>query len=262
MSDAASILVNNEINKIDSILASNLVTDTTSIFVNSAIDKINYTLPSSLETNAAFIFVNNAAANIDSTFFLLPFPNTSLSFDFYCFTGINFTFHPLLYHNHLVWIEFILSILQILVSSLQLKDIFLFSHRDPDNLCLFVDLIPFVQSTITSWYISNHLIFSNNLGYNVSCSRSFLYLSLLKHKSPSLFTPNSASSFPILSYWLSSTFHTSNLVFLLQKILPILHSHLQPRIYSIILDLKVLYSRPLRSLLQYLTQSLIPFIQS
>jgi len=134
-------------------------------------------------------------------------------------TGIDFIYHPLLYHNHSTWIETILPIFQFLISSFQLKCAFLFSHHDPNNHCPFATLLPFVQSVISSWHISTHLVLSNNLGDTIGCSRSFLYLSPPQLHSNSFFTrqhppPFSPNSLP----WLSSTFNTPHFRLLLQKI--------------------------------------------
>ena len=119
------------------------------------------------------------AVNTDLTLPLLPFLNTSLIFHFHWIIGIDFTYHPLLYHNHSVWIKFILPILQLLIFYFYFKYIFLFSHHDPDNPYSFAVLIPFVQSAIPLLHISTHLILPHNLGDNISCFRSLLYISPL-----------------------------------------------------------------------------------
>ena len=177
--------------------------------------------------------------NIDLTLPLLPFPNITLSLNFHCITGIDFLYHPLLYHNHSAWIESILHILQFYISSFHLKYVFLFNHRDSNNLCPFEILLPFIQSAIISWNSSTHLMLSNNLGDNVSCSRTFLYLSPLPLNSPSFFIrQHSPPSFPNLLPWLSSTFNTPLLAFLLQQILLMLPPHLTYRIFPTIPDVK------------------------
>ena len=57
--------------------------------------------------------------------------------------------------------------------------------------------------------MSTHLILSNNLSNNVSCSRYFFYLSPLHLHSSSFFTrQHSPSSSPNSLLWLSSTFNT------------------------------------------------------
>ena len=56
--------------------------------------------------------------NIDLLLPLSPYPNISFPFHWYCITGIEFTYHPLLYHNHSTWIKHILPILQLLISTL------------------------------------------------------------------------------------------------------------------------------------------------
>ena len=97
----------------------------------------------------------------------------------------------------------------------------------------------------------HQFFFSNNLGDIVSCSRSFLYLSLIKLPPPSLFTPISTPSSSNLAYWLSSTFNTRHLAILRQtilsilSILSILRLQLQLQLYSIIRSLEVLYGRTL-----------------
>ena len=108
---------------------------------------------------------------------LPPYSDTSLPFHFYCITGIGFTYHPLLYHNHSAWIKIILLLLNLLIFSFHLKYAFLFSHCDTDISCPFAVHLPFVQSVIPSWHISTHLVLSDTLEDNVSCSRFFLYLS-------------------------------------------------------------------------------------
>ena len=57
-------------------------------------------------------------------------------------------------------------------------------------------------------YFNTNSIFSHHFGDNVSCSRSFLYLSPIKLSSPSLFNPKSTQSFPNPASWLSSAFNT------------------------------------------------------
>ena len=74
----------------------------TSILVPDANDKVSSTLVSSLVT---------AETNIALYLPLLPYPNNLLLFHFNCITGIDFTYHPLLYHSHSAWIETILPIL-------------------------------------------------------------------------------------------------------------------------------------------------------
>ena len=51
-------------------------------------------------------------------------------------------------------------------------------------------------------------MFSYNLGDNVRCSHSFIYLFLIKLSSPSLFIPKSTPFFLNPASWLSSTFNT------------------------------------------------------
>ena len=49
--------------------------------------------------------------------------------------GMNFTYHPQLYHNHASWINDIFPIVKLLVSSFPLKFIYLFSHLYITNPC-------------------------------------------------------------------------------------------------------------------------------
>ena len=139
---------------------------------------------------------------------LPPFPTTKLSYNFHYITCIDFTYHPNLYHNHVTWIEYILPILQLLVSPFYLKYIFLLSHRDPNNPCPLESLVFLIQPVIISCNISTNSILSHNLRDNFSCSRSFLYLSLIKISLSSLFIPVSTLSFPSLVSLLSSTFNS------------------------------------------------------
>ena len=166
----------------------------------------------------------------DTTYIILPvllspYPNTSLPFYFHCIIDIEFTYHLLLYHNHSDWIKTILPILQLLISSFHLKYTFLFSHCDTDNSCPFDVHLPFVQSVIPSWYISTHLVLSNTLGDNVSCSCSFLYLSPHRLHSHSFFTHyHSPPSFPNSFIWLSSVFNMSHFSLFTTKYIIIISS--------------------------------------
>ena len=105
---------------------------------------------------------------------LVPFLITALPFNLHCITGIVFTYHPALWHNHATWIRFILSLFRLLISSLHLKYIFLFSHQHSNDPCPLAPLVSLIQSVISSWNISPHLILSHHLGDNVICSSSFL----------------------------------------------------------------------------------------
>ena len=53
-----------------------------------------------------------------------------------------------------------------------------------------------------------HTLFYHNIGDNISCSRSFLYLSPIVFSSPYLFIPQSTPSFPNPVSWLSPSFNT------------------------------------------------------
>ena len=254
MIDAVSILVNDTIDKVSSTSASSLMSDKASSRTNDILENIDSTLVSSRVTDVA---------NIDLTLPLLPFPNTSLSFNLHCITGINFTYHQFLYHNHSAWIESIILILQILFSSFHLKYVFLFSHHDSDNPCPFEVLIPFLQSAISSWNISTPIIFSNNIDDNISFLRSFLFLSALPIKSPSIFTRQYyPPSFSIRYLGYHLLLICLILVPLLQTILLIFPSYLTHRFCSIIPDLKGVYSRILMVSPPYRPLSLILFIQS
>ena len=138
---------------------------------------------------------------INSIVSLSPFPRTLLLCNFHCITGIDFTYHPGLYSKHNKWMEAILPIIRLLVSSFHLRNIFLFSHRDPANLCPLEKLIPLLHSAIPTCFISNHSIFSHNLGDSISCSRSILYLRPLQPSSPVVFAPTSLPSYPNPASW-------------------------------------------------------------
>ena len=67
---------------------------------------------SSLVPDARHIVCSHSASSIvtDATTInlpvhLSPYSDSSLSFHFHCITGIDFTYHPLLYHNHSTWIK-------------------------------------------------------------------------------------------------------------------------------------------------------------
>ena len=121
-------------NKLYSTLASSLKTNTAYILENNSLTSLALILVYSYETDAVSILENNALSHLDSTLVpgldsipsLLPFPNTSLPLYFQYLTGVNFTYHPLMYDNHFEWIEAIIPILQLLISSFHLKYIFLF----------------------------------------------------------------------------------------------------------------------------------------
>ena len=109
----------------------------------------------SRETDVASIRKNNSsdltlASSLATISSLLPFSITVLSFNFHCITCIFFTYHPTLYHSYVTWIEYILPILQLLISSFYLKYKVLVSHRDPNGLCPIESLAPLIQSAIPS----------------------------------------------------------------------------------------------------------------
>ena len=89
-----------------------------------------------------------------------------------------------------------------------LRNIFLFYHSDPAKPCPLEKLIPLLHSAITTWFISNHSIFSHSLGDNISCSRLILYLQPLQPLSPIVFAPISLPSYPNSVSWLSPTSNT------------------------------------------------------
>ena len=162
----------------------------------------------SLRTNATSIRKNDVATKfgIDLTLTtnhspvssLLPFPTTVLPFHFHCITCIDFTYHPTLWKNHTLWIKSILPLLQLFISSFHLKYIFLFSHQHSHDQCSLDSLVPLTQSGISSWNISPHSILSHFLGDNISCSRSFLYLSPIKFYLLHYLPPNLRRPFPTL----------------------------------------------------------------
>ena len=125
VTDMAYILTNDTLKNIDSILASSLVPDMVSILMNGTIDKVSSTSMSILVNDAASILSVSSlvidAVNINLTLPLLPFPNTPKSFSFYYIIGIYFTYYPLLYHNCSVWIESIIPVLRLLISSFHLR---------------------------------------------------------------------------------------------------------------------------------------------
>ena len=186
-------------------LASGLTTEVASLRTKDVLDN----LVSGLTTNVAYIYncdVNeNLTPDLETNVVpintpdivhtttlahvssLLHFPITALPINLHCITGIDFTYHPTLWHNHDTWIESISPLLQLLIYSFHLKYIFIFSHRYSHDPCPLESLVPLIQSVISSWTI---------LGDNVSCSHSFIYLSPIKLSSPSLFIPKSTPSFP------------------------------------------------------------------
>ena len=187
-------------------LASGLTTNVTSICNNY----VNENLASDLESNIAPITTPDIAhtTTLIPVSSLLPFPITTLPINLHCITGIDLTYHSTLWNNHATWIKSISPLLQLLISPFHLKYIFLFSHRYSHDPCPLESLVPLIQSVFSSWFVSTHSIFSHILGDNVSCSRSFLYLSPIKLSSPLLFIPQSTPSFLNPASWLSPTFNT------------------------------------------------------
>ena len=110
----------------DSILVSSLKTNAITIIENNTHDQLDSTKISIFETELASILKNNVIDHLDSTLvsnintissLLLP-PNILLSFDFKYVTGVYYTYHPLLYKNHVGWSEPIIPTLELLVFSL------------------------------------------------------------------------------------------------------------------------------------------------
>ena len=145
---------------------------------------------------------------INSVVSLSLFPSTALPCNFHSITGIDVTYHPHLYNNHNKWMEAILPIIRLLVSSFHVQHIFILCHRDPAKPCLLEKTFSLFHSSISTWFISNHSVFSHNLGDNISCSRSIFYLQPLQLLSSIVFAPTSFSSYPNSVSWLSPTFNT------------------------------------------------------
>ena len=187
-------------------LASGPTTNVASLCNND----VNENLTPDLEANVAPINTPDIAhtTTLAPTSSLLPFPITAFPINLHCIIDIDFTYHPILWHNHATSIKFISPFLQLLISSFHLKYIFLFSHRHSHDPCPLESLVPLIQSVISSWFVSTHSIFSHILSDNVSCSCSFLYRSPIELLTPSIFIPKSTSSFPNPASWLSPTFNT------------------------------------------------------
>ena len=71
------------------------------------------------------------------------FPQTSLQLTLHCTTGIDSTYHSLLYASHTIWIEPILLSLQLLGFSFYLKHVFPFFYYDSNASCPFANLAPY-----------------------------------------------------------------------------------------------------------------------
>ena len=85
------------------------------------------------------------ATNINLPVPLSQYPKTSLPFHLHCIRCIDFTYHPLLYHNYSAWVKTILLILELSISSFHLKYAFLFSHCETGKPCPFDVHLFFVQ---------------------------------------------------------------------------------------------------------------------
>ena len=108
--DAISICIDDIPVKPDLTLASILETNAIFMLYNNAPEQLGLTLAPSFETNAVFILENNEpdltlASSLKTISSLLLFPITALSYNFYCITGIDFTYHPTLYHSNVTWIN-------------------------------------------------------------------------------------------------------------------------------------------------------------
>ena len=193
--DAASIRKNNVHE-----LVSSITTDVSSIRKNDVIE--NLTL--GLETDVVPLNIPDLTltTNLAPVSSFVLFPITALPFNLHCITDIDFTYHPILCQDHATWNRSILPLLQLLISSVHFKYIFLFSHRHSNYLCPLESLVPLIQSVISSWNISTHYMLSHYLGDNVCCSCSFLYLSHVQLSSPFLMFPQSTPNFPNPASWL------------------------------------------------------------
>ena len=197
-------------------LTAHLTTDVASLRQNGVLDNVAYVcnndvndyLTPDLETNVTRIHILDIAhtTTLAPASSLLPFLSTTLPINLHCITGIDFTYHPTLWNNHTTWIKSISSLLQLLIASFHLKYIFLFNHRHSHDPCPLETLVPLIQTIISSWSVSTHSIFSQILGDNVSCSRSFLYLSPIKSFItfliyPSIYTILSQSCFLAIAHF-------------------------------------------------------------
>ena len=115
-----------------------------------------------------------------------------------------------MWKNHTTWTKSILPLLQLLISPFHLKYTFLFSHQHSHDQCSLDSLVPLIQYVISSWNISPLSILSYHLVDNVSCSRSFFYLSPIGISSSSLFISQSTPTFLNPPSWVSPTFNTTH----------------------------------------------------
>ena len=76
------------------------------LIVSSLVHNVRHTVCSHLASS-----IVTDATTINLPVPLSPYPDTSLQFYCHCITGIDFTYHPLLYHIHSAWIKTILPIL-------------------------------------------------------------------------------------------------------------------------------------------------------
>ena len=123
---------------------------------------------------------------------LIPFLSLFLPFCFHSITGKYFTYHPQLYRTRAPWINDILLIIKLLVSSFRLTYIYIISHCDMNKYWQLRCFTSQLKVVSPSWCLSIHSLSSNLVGDNVSCFRSFLYLSpyILSPPSPFLLFNN------------------------------------------------------------------------
>ena len=122
-------------------------------------------------------------------------------------TCIDFTCHYHIYHTFNNWHTSIIPLLQLLVSSFQLKYIFLLSSWFIDTL-LFRFYSSIHSRTIFFLVLSTHIFISNKCGDSISCCRSCLYLSPNQLPISSLLSPTLPYDFLSTTSWISPTFKT------------------------------------------------------
>ena len=100
------------------------------------------------------------------------FPITFLPSHFRCIPGVDFTYHHHIYHTFSNQITFIIPLLQLVVSSFELKYIFPFCRRDLlTPPCPFDFVTQFIQEECSSQDLSIHICISNKFGDSISCCR-------------------------------------------------------------------------------------------
>ena len=138
------------------------------------------------------------------------FAIVSFSSIFRSVTWIDFTYHPLLFDSHTLWLDSILPLVQLLVKSFCLQYVCLFSHRDIAKPCPLHLFHSWIQDLCPTWFFSIHSLSSSSVGANVSCFRSLIYFSPHPLKLDSSFHVSTTESFPSPSSWLSPLFNTSS----------------------------------------------------